>query len=194
MVANGENTENQETIEDQTQDNQGVEKIVEISDIELEQLKHEAADFKDKYLRAIAESENLKKRLQKERQEMTQMAVQTVIVDFLNPIDHMENALSFTDSMSDEVRNWAVGFKMILNQFKEVLSSNNVHSFKSVGLAFDPHVHEAVEMKETEDAAPGMVIEETLKGYKMGNKTIRPARVTVSKKPVENKSEETSKE
>lgn len=158
-------------------------KSVTITDIELEQLKKEASEYKDKYLRSIADAENLRKRLHKERHDLTQMAVQSVIVDFLNPIDHMENALGHTNGMSDEVKNWAIGFKMILNQFKDVLATNDVHPFKSVGMPFDPHNHEAVEMMETDEYPPGTVIEESIRGYKMGSKTIRPARVKVSKKP-----------
>lgn len=156
---------------------------VTISDIELEQLKKEANEFKDKYLRGLAEAENARKRLQKERQELTQYAVQNAIVDFLNPIDHFENALNFTQQASDEVKHWAIGFQMILNQFKDVLASNNVTAVKSVGTHFDPHYHEAVEMVTTTDYPPGTVIEESLKGYKMGDRTIRPARVKVSKAP-----------
>lgn len=165
-------------------------KPITISDLEYEQLKKELSENKDKYLRAIAESENLRKRLHKERHDMTQMAVQSVVVDFLDPIDHMEKALSFTDGMSEDVRNWAIGFKMILNQFKDVLAANDVHPFKSVGMPFDHNNHEAVEMVETTDQSPGMVVEESLRGYKMGSKTIRPARVKVSKAPTPSKKEE----
>lgn len=157
-------------------------KMMTISDIEYEQLKKDASEYKDKYLRAIADSENLRKRLHKERHDLTQIAVQSIIVDFLNPIDHMENALAFTGNMSNEVKNWAAGFKMILNQFKDVLAANDVHPFKSVGMPFDPHNHEAVEMVESDEYPPGTVIEESIRGYKMGSKTIRPARVKVAKK------------
>lgn len=168
-------------------------KLITISDMEYEQLKKEAAENKDKYLRSIAESENLRKRLHKERHEMTQFSIQTVIIDFLNPIDHMEMALAHTEGMSNEVKNWAIGFKMILNQFKDVLAANDVHPFKSVGMPFDHHNHEAVEMIETTDYPPGTVIEESLRGYKMGSKTIRPARVKVSKLPAKPSQNEESK-
>lgn len=165
-------------------------KKITITDIELEQIKKEASEYKDKYLRSIAEAENLRKRLHKERHDMTQLAIQGVMTDFLNPIDHLENALAFTSNMSDEVKNWATGFKMILNQFKDVLASNDVHPFKSVGMPFDPHNHEAVEMIETKEHPPGTVIEESIRGYKMGSKTIRPARVKVSKASTPVKSKE----
>ncbi len=163
-------------------------KMVTITDIELNQLKKELGEYKDKYLRSIAEAENLRKRLHKERHDMTQLAIQSILTDFLNPLDHLENALAHMHSMSDEVKNWAIGFKMILNQFKDVLANNDVHPFKSVGMPFDPHNHEAVEMVETSDHPPGTVTEESLRGYKMGSKTIRPARVKVSKLPSSNDS------
>ncbi len=159
------------------------EKLVTITQQELEQLKHEIHENKDKYLRLLAESENMRKRLQKEKMEMSQYAIQNSICDFLIPIDHMENALKFTHNMSDEVKNWAFGFQMILNQFKDVLSNHGVQPFDSVGTHFDPHKHEAVETEETTAQPPGMVLEESLKGYKMGTRVIRPARVKVSKAP-----------
>lgn len=158
-------------------------KIIEIADSEWESINKELAECKDKYLRTLAESENARKRLQKEKQEMIQYAIQGAIVDFLNPIDHMENALNFTQQMSSEVKHWAIGFQMILSQFKDVLSNNGVAPFESVGKPFDPHLHEAVETVTTADFPPGTVVEESLKGYKMGDKIIRPARVKVSKAP-----------
>jgi molecular chaperone GrpE len=148
---------------------------------EVESLKSELNEYKDKYLRVLADSENARKRLQKERQELIQYALQNVIVDFLNPIDHMENALKFTQQASEEVKHWAVGFMMILNQFKDVLTNQGVFPFESEGTHFDPHSHEAIEMIETIDYPPGTIVSESLKGYKMGNRTIRPARVVVAK-------------
>lgn len=156
---------------------------VTITDIELEKLQQEASEYKDKYLRLLAETENTRKRLQKERQELIQYALQNVIVDFLHPIDHLENALGFTQQASDEVKHWAVGFQMILGQFKDVLSNNGVVPFTSKGELFDHHRHEAVETITTDEVPPGTVVEESIRGYKMGDKTIRPARVKVAKAP-----------
>ncbi len=156
---------------------------------EAENLKRELSECKDKYLRVLAESENARKRLQKEKQEMIQYALQNVIIEFLNPIDHMENALKFTEQMPNEVKNWAIGFQMILSQFKDVLTANGVTPFESEGKPFNHDWHEAIEAIETTDFPPGIVVEENLRGYLMGKKVIRPARVKVSKNP-ENKSNE----
>lgn len=156
-------------------------KQVLVTDEELKRLQHEVMDYKDKYLRLLADQENARKRLQKERQDVSRYAIESIIVDFLRPIDNLENALNFAQAMSEEVRNWAVGFQMILTQFKDILSSNGVKLIEAKGKTFDPHLHEAVEMIETDEYIPGIVIEECMRGYQMGNQTIRPARVKVSK-------------
>lgn len=161
-------------------------KPVTISDVDLIELQRELNDYKDKYLHALADSENARKRLQREKQDLTQYALQNLIVDFLNPIDHMENALKFTQQMSEEVKHWAIGFQMILTQFKDILTNNGVTPFTSVGKPFDPHLHEAVETVCTVEFPPGTVVQETLRGYKMGDRIIRPARVAVAKAPSAN--------
>lgn len=158
---------------------------VTIPEAELEEIKKITEEYRDKYLRLLADSDNMRKRLQKERQELTQFAIQNLIAEMLHPIDHLENALKFTQQSSDEVKHWAAGFQMILNQFKDVLTSNGVVPFQSVGMPFDPHMHDAVEMVSTKDHPPGVVLTESIRGYKMGDKVIRPARVTVSKAPEE---------
>jgi len=152
-----------------------------LANLELDKLKVESSDYKDKYLRLLADTENARKRLQKERQEIVFNCLQSIFVELLSPIDHLDNALKFTEQMTEETKQWAVGFKMILAQFKDVLATNNVHEFHAEGKEFDPHLHEAIEMVESEDHQPGMIVRETLKGYKMGDKVLRPARVTVAK-------------
>lgn len=154
---------------------------------EYKKLRQEADEFKDKYQRALAEAENARKRLQREKQEMIQFALQNAMSDFLGPIDHLENALQFAEQSSPEIKHWALGFQMILSQFKDVLASNGVTAFKSEGTHFDPHLHEAVETLTTTEYPPGTVISESLKGYKMGERTLRPARVKVAKAPKEGK-------
>ena len=142
----------------------------------------EAVDYKDKYLRLLADVENARKRMQKEKQEMVRFGIENVLGEILSPMDSMENALKFADTMSGEVKNWAMGFQMILAQFKDVLSQNGVAPFVSEGQKFDAAKHEAVEMEETEAAAEGTILKEFVKGYSRGDRIIRPARVKVAKK------------
>jgi molecular chaperone GrpE len=156
--------------------------------------KNEAEEYKDKYLRLLAEMENTRKRLQKEKQDMMRFSIDNVIADFLLPMDNLENALKHTQGMSQETLNWARGFEMILEQFKEVLTQNGVSPFSSLGTAFDPHLHEAVEVEETEDGKENIVLQEYIKGYKSGSRIIRPARVKVAKKkaPLQEKNNQES--
>lgn len=149
----------------------------------IQRLEEELKESKDKYLRLLAEMENSRKRMQKEKQEMNRFAVENVLSDILGPLDNLENALGFTKQMSDETRNWATGFQMILSQFKDVLQQNGVSSFTSEGQAFDPHKHEAVETEITERVPEGTVVKEFVRGYKCGDRTLRPARVKVAKAP-----------
>lgn len=150
---------------------------------ELLKVKQELADFKDKYFRALAETENTRKRLQKEKIESQSFAIQDVVLDFLQPLDHFEQALNAAQNASDDVKHWAIGFRMILQQLKQVIVDNGVTAFDSVGESFDPHLHEAIETEENSAFAEGTVIQEFTKGYKMGTRIMRPAKVKVATAP-----------
>lgn len=146
--------------------------------IEIERQMHEC---QTKYIHLLAETENVRKRLHREKEEATKYAIETTLTNFLPPIDHFEQALKFAESTNEEVKQWAIGFEMILQQFKNVLAEQGVTSFVSKGEPFDPHRHEAIEMEETDDHPPGTILEEFTRGYRMGDRVIRPARVKVAK-------------
>ncbi len=188
-----ENPENVEEIEIEKKD-ASLGSVNELLKEELEKTKIELKELKDTNLRQLAEIENTRKRLQKERQELTKYAISKLVEDFLPPLDQLERALGCGGSMSDEVKNWAMGFNMILSQFKDVFSSHNIIAYSALGAAFDPHLHEAVEVLETEDEPEWKVLEEFACGYKMGDLVIRPAKVKVAKKPKVEPVEQSSEE
>lgn len=148
---------------------------------ELERLTKEASEFKDKYFRALADAENQQKRLQKEKVAFAGFAKEEVLRNLLDPIDQFSNALGHAENASDDIRNWALGFKMILGQFEEALSSSSVAPFDSVGKSFDPERHEALEMVETDEHPPGTIVHEYKRGYLVGDRLLRPAQVKVAK-------------
>lgn len=156
-------------------------KQVLVTDEELKELKKEAHEYKEKYLRLLADAENSRKRLQKEKQEIAKYAIERLVLDVLRPLDNLESALRFAGDMSDEIKQWAFGFQMILTQFKEALAEHGVRAFDSLGQPFNPHEHEAIEMIETKEEQEGTVLEEHTKGYKMADRVIRAARVKVAK-------------
>jgi molecular chaperone GrpE len=158
-------------------------------------VEEELSEYRDKYLRLLADLDNTRKRMQKEKQDATRYALDSLVVEMLAPIDNLENALKHTQQMSEETRNWALGFTMILSQFKDVLSNHGIVPLVSEGKPFDPQVHYAIETEETTDAEPGMVLKEFVKGYRNGERTVRHSRVKVSVAPgTLNKQEETTGE
>lgn len=168
----------------------------EVDAIKTHQQKaqQELEEYKDKYLRLLAEMDNTRKRMQKEKQEAIRFATENALSDFLSPIDNLENALSSTEHMSDEVLKWAQGFQMIAQQFKETLSQHGITAFKSDGNTFDPNLHYAIETEETEKTPEGTILQEFIKGYKSINRTIRPAHVKVAVLPESKKKEITDLE
>lgn len=151
----------------------------------FEALQEKLEECERKYLLLLADSENARKRMLKERQELIQYAVENLLSEFLHPIDNFENALKFANQAGDEVRHWAMGFQMIAAQLKQVLANHGLEEFVSVGHHFDPHLHEAVEMVASDQHPPGIVIEQCVAGYKKGERTVRVARVKVSAAPQE---------
>lgn len=165
-------------------------------DNELQVLQQENANLKaelqeqnDRYLMALAEAENSRKRLQKERTEMMQYAVENTLMDFLPPIESMEKALGFASQASEEVKNWAIGFQMILQQFKQIFEEKDVVEYSSKGELFNPYLHEAVEIEETTTIPEETILEEFTKGYKIGDRPIRVAKVKVAKLPAKGNSD-----
>ena len=161
---------------------------------EINNLHNELKEKENKYLRLLAEMENSRKRMQKEKNEALLFAIENTISEFLPIIDNFENALNFAAKATDEVKNWATGFQMILSQFRDVLHSHGIVAFHSEGNLFDPHFHEAMEIVETNDYPDGAIIEELAKGYKSETRTIRAARVKVAKNFTEKKENETEEE
>ena len=157
------------------------EVTIELPEIEINELK----TYKNKYLSLLADAENSRRRLQKEKSEIIQWSLHNLLLDFLNPIDHMENALNYTEQSTPEVQQWATGFQMILTQFKDILMQQGIRPIETKDRPFDPHLHEAIEMIVTKEVAPNTIVEETLKGYMIGERTLRPAKVKVAKAPEE---------
>lgn len=162
-------------------------KVEEISSTEkkpseTEKIEEQLREQQDKYLRLLAETENTRKRMQKEKQETIRFAVENVISEFLTPLDQFESALSFAHQTSAETQTWAKGFEMIVAQFKAVLENHKVVSFPSKDHPFDPYLHEVIETEETDQYPEGVVMQEFIKGYRCGERTLRPARVKIAKK------------
>ena len=173
-------TDSEDNIEDKPEVQEVQEEAEETS---IENLKKELKEEKNKYLLLLAEMENARKRMQKDKHDATRFAIENVALEFLTPLDNFENALSFAGQTSEETQKWAQGFEMILSQFKDVLVDHKIVPFQSQGLMFDPHMHEVIEIEETEKHKENTVIKEFIRGYKCGDRVLRPARVKMAKNP-----------
>ncbi len=142
---------------------------------EVEALKKALAEEKDRAVRLYADFENFRRRTAKERAETYQRASAAVYEALLPVIDNFTRAIA---QAGDDP--FASGVKIVFGQLSDFLKKGGVETIESVGTAFDPAVHEAVAYQPSAEAAEGIVIYETRKGYRMGDQVIRPASVIVS--------------
>jgi len=146
---------------------------------ELKKSAEEVKDLKDKYLRAVAELQNYRKRARKEIRAAYEASSDRLLCDILPVVDNLERALE--QSKTCEAETFRDGVRMIRDMLKAVLEDEGVKEFCSVGESFDPARHEAVFAVESDEFPPEVVVEEIEKGYLMKDRLLRPARVTVSK-------------
>jgi molecular chaperone GrpE len=144
---------------------------------ELAKIKAERDSLLDRLARAQAEFENARRRAAKEQQDFRDFATIDTIKSVLPVIDSFERALQAkSDSM--EFRS---GVELIYKQLQDVLAKLGVRPIPAKGEQFDPHVHEAIEMVDTPDAADHEVLEEWQRGYKFKDRLLRPAMVKVAR-------------
>ena len=137
---------------------------------------------KEQYLRAAAEFENTKKRLQREKDEFAKYAVETVVRELLPIIDGLDQALEAVDKQSDP-QAIIKGVHLIYRQLLGLLDKEGIKRIPTVGERFDPHRHEAVgQVEPTDGVKEGMIVEDVQVGYTMHGKVVRPALVKVAKK------------
>ena len=146
---------------------------------ELQKVKAERDTLLDRLARAQAEFENARRRAAKEQQDFRDFAIVDAIKSVLPVIDSFERALQ----AQSEPKDFRAGVELIYKQLQDVLAKLGVKPIEAKGQTFDPHVHEAIEMVETADAADHEVLEEWQRGYKFKDRLLRPAMVKVAKNP-----------
>lgn len=138
-------------------------------------------DYKDRWLRAEAEMQNVRRRAAREREEGIARAEERVLLDVIDVLDDLERALA---ALSTEQANeaWAKGVALTAQRMRDTLARHGVVAVESVGRPFDPNVHDALlEIPAPEGVAPGSVAQETTRGYRRGERVLRPAKVVVAR-------------
>jgi len=148
---------------------------------ELESLRAELEQQKDKFVRKVAEFENYKRRNARERIELIQTAGKEVITDMLDVLDDCDRAQKQIES-SDDVGEIKQGVMLVFSKLRNMLAARGLKPMETIGKEFDPDLHDAI----TEIPAPskdmkGKIVDEVMKGYYLNDKIIRHAKVVVGK-------------
>jgi len=148
---------------------------------ELERLKEEVQEQKDKYLRLFAEFDNFRKRSARENLELRQTAGKEVIVSLLDVLDDCDRAEKQLQNTND-IAQIKEGVQLVFSKLRATLQSKGLKAMKSINTDFDVEKHEAItEIPVTDPALKGKVIDEVQKGYYLNDKIIRFAKVVVGK-------------
>ena len=159
-------TDNKQKDEDVLESIQG-----EVSDNKLENCERERDEYKNKYLRALADYQNLDRRIRQEKEMYITTAKMSVLMEFLPFLDNLEKAEVFVKD---------AGLKMIKDNFLQILKEMGIEELEVMNKEFDPHTAEAVDIVEGDK--DNMVVEVLSKGFKWKDRVLRVAKVKVSKK------------
>ncbi len=153
---------------------------------EIVALKEEAGKLKDQLLRTLAEMDNLRKRMEREKAEATLYAASNFARDILSVSDNMDRALATAEAdhlkeATEPVKNLVAGVEMTRRELLNVFERHGIKRVDPMGEKFDPHYHQAVFEVPTNDQPPGTVVQVMQAGFKIGDRVLRPAMVGVAK-------------
>jgi molecular chaperone GrpE len=146
----------------------------------LSDLRRERDAIQDRLLRTAAEFDNYRKRVERDRRDVADLAVADAVRDVLPIIDNLERALQAAGGEGDSLRK---GVELIHRQMLDLLRKRGVTVIESLGADFDPNLHQAVVHEASEAHREGEVMEEMQRGYTLGERLLRPAMVKVAKRP-----------
>lgn len=155
-------------------------KHVEIVQEQLAKVNEEKNSWHEQLLRQRAEFENFRKRVEREKQELRLQSRADVIRSTLEVLDNLERALSIGQSDSGNLEAFLEGVQLIQKQLFGSLTNFGLTPVKAVGEMFDPSIHEAVATQVSEELEPNTIVDELQRGYLLGDRLIRPARVRVA--------------
>ena len=162
----------------QNEETQERQEMPETEKDETEELKARIADLEDKNLRMMAEFDNYRRRTNKEKLELMATAGERIFTEMLPLIDDFERAVSAMEK-TDDIDSVREGIRLIQQKFLAFLAKNDVHVIETASADFNTDEHEAVTTFATGEENKGKVIDCTQKGYKLGDKVIRFAKVVV---------------
>ena len=180
--ANTEEVKSEEVQAEENTENNAEEDEVALLKKRIEELEKESADMKNKYMYAMAEAENIRKRTAKEKIDGIKRANKGLLLSLLTFMDNFERALKAGEQDANvQGTEYYKGIELIHKQFIDFMHDNGVTEIESLGEEFDPNVHEALTMVEVPDIDKEQVVEVYAKGYKLNDELLRTAKVVVGK-------------
>lgn len=146
------------------------------------QREQEVAELKDKYLRALADADNSRKRIRQQADETVRQQREGLLRDLLAIVDNLERAVAAARGGGNG-KPIVEGVEMVLRSLLDFLRSHGVTQLSALGQPFDPLLHEAVDHVESDQHQPNTVVDEFVRGYQVGDRLLRPARVAVARAP-----------
>ena len=143
-----------------------------------EEVRRERDALQDRLLRTAAEFDNFRKRVERERREHLEYAASEALRDFLPILDNFERALQTTEG---DVEAYRKGIELIHKQMLDLLRKRGVTPIEALGADFDPNIHQAVIQEVSSTHREGEVMQELQRGYRLGERLLRPAMVKVAK-------------
>ena len=150
--------------------------------VKLQEAEEKAAENYDKYVRAIAELDNYRKRATREKADAIQYGNEDLLRDILPLVDGMDRALEHACN-SDDFDAFRKGLKLLQGQLLGCLQKHGVEMIDTTGKDFNPHIHEAMMQVESAQHEDSQVVEEFERGYLLNGRLLRPAKVSVCKRP-----------
>jgi molecular chaperone GrpE len=153
----------------------------EASGTEVERLGQELAEMKDRLLRNVAEMDNMRKRLEREKADFIKYSTESILKDMIPVLDSFDKALPASSKNSDstDVASFREGLTMVHKQFLTALAKHGLEPVDAVGKLFDPNFHQAIQRIESGDVTEETVDTEFMKGYALHGRLVRPAMVSV---------------
>jgi molecular chaperone GrpE len=149
-----------------------------------EQLRRERDDYQDRWLRAMAELDNYRKRSRRELEDVRRFAVADFLRSLLEVLDNFERALQVLDGQvaaEGNAEGLRQGVELIHQRFQEILRDGGLSQIEAEGIEFDPALHEAIQQVEQEGVPAGTIVGVVQPGYKLHDLVLRPSRVIVAK-------------
>jgi len=149
---------------------------------EIETLRGELEDSKDRLLRAMADLENYRRRIHREMDDQRRYANVQLIRDLLPALDNLERAVQAAEA-TGESAGVVEGVKMVLQQIETALEQHGCVRIGALGAPFDPNLHEAVLQQPSEESPPGTVVQVVRPGFRLYDRVVRPSQVIVAAAP-----------